>query len=160
MQVVEKVGEIGLKHRICVIESLFKCYTRKWKEHQTWLCQNATPNMEFFLFFLVPNNKYKLWKEWKLACCDQMIPVGHGKNLRMFRQSYDVHCFQIEPSPRRNTVSRENGSTLRAKRPMLHLLALKVFLHSRYTITWAMSKFGIFQNLFAIFKLSSAFLDI
>lgn len=51
-------------------------------------------------------------------------------------------------------------SGLKAERLLLNWFILKLFLHSTYTTTCSMSKFGIFLGLFTIFKLFSAFLGI
>lgn len=40
-------------------------------------------------------------------------------------------------------VSRGNGLGLKVKQPLLHLLALKVFVHLIYTITCSVPKFSI-----------------
>jgi hypothetical protein len=95
----------------------------------------------------------------KLGMMPHITPIGSGKKLRRFRKICDVHCLETGPSLSKKHGVIGNTSDLEAMRLLLHPWP-QMFLHSRYTIIFSISNSGIFGNLFAIFKTSSAFLGI
>lgn len=103
------------------------------------------------LLIFLNGNEHR--KTWNLAWCYHTIPGWCGKNFKRYCKCYDIHCLQTEHSSR-------NRSSLNMKCRLLQRLTWKPFLQSTYTVTWFMSKFGIWGDPFAIFNPVSAFIGV